>query len=60
MNARELLAAGALGQRTRRLRAGLSALGVAIGISAIVAGLGIPASSQANLLAQIDRSAPTC
>jgi len=54
MNARELLSIGAIGLRTRRLRAALSALGIAIGISAIVAGLGISASSQANLLAQID------
>ena len=54
MSARELLSVGALGLRTRRLRAALSALGIAIGISAIVAGLGISASSQANLLAQID------
>ena len=54
MNARELLSVGAIGLRTRRLRAALSALGIAIGISAIVAGLGISASSQANLLAQID------
>jgi putative ABC transport system permease protein len=54
MNARELLSIGAIGLRTRRLRAALSALGIAIGISAIVAGLGISASSQANLLDQID------
>jgi putative ABC transport system permease protein len=54
MNARELLSVGAIGLRTRRLRAALSALGIAIGISAIVAGLGISASSQTNLLHQID------
>jgi putative ABC transport system permease protein len=54
MRARELLSIGTLGLRTRRLRAALSALGIAIGISAIVAGLGISSSSQANLLAQID------
>src|SRR6516165_6592496 len=54
MNARELLSVGAIGLRSRRLRAALSALGIAIGISAIVAGLGISASSQADLLAQID------
>ena len=54
MNARELLSVGAIGLRSRRLRAALSALGIAIGISAIVAGLGISASSQASLLAQID------
>jgi putative ABC transport system permease protein len=54
MNARELLSVGTIGLRTRRLRAALSALGSAIGISAIAAGLGISAPSQANLLAQID------
>jgi putative ABC transport system permease protein len=54
MNARELFSVGVIGLRTRRLRAALSALGIAIGISAIVAGLGISASNQANLLAQID------
>ena len=41
--------------RTRRLRAALSALGIAIGVAAIVAVLGLSASSQAGLLAQIDR-----
>jgi putative ABC transport system permease protein len=41
--------------RTRRLRSGLSALGIAIGVAAIVAVLGLSASSQAGLLAEIDR-----
>src|SRR6516164_3830595 len=54
MTARELVSVGTIGLRARPLRAALSALGIAIGISAIVAGLGISASSQANLLAQID------
>jgi putative ABC transport system permease protein len=44
-----------IGVRTRRMRAGLSALGIAIGVAAIVAVLGLSASSQAGLLAQIDR-----
>jgi putative ABC transport system permease protein len=44
-----------VGLRTRRLRAGLSALGIAIGVAAIVAVLGLSASSQAGLLAEIDR-----
>jgi len=43
------------GLRTRRLRATLSALGIALGIGALVAVLGLSASSQAGLLAQIDR-----
>lgn len=44
-----------VGIRTRKLRAGLSALGIAIGVAAIVAVLGLSASSQAGLLAEIDR-----
>jgi putative ABC transport system permease protein len=43
------------GLRTRRLRAALSALGIAIGVAAMVAVLGLSASSQAGLLAEIDR-----
>src|SRR3981081_1405524 len=39
-----------VGLRTRKLRAGLSALGIAIGVAAIVAVLGLSASSQARLL----------
>jgi putative ABC transport system permease protein len=44
-----------VGLRTRKLRAGLSALGIAIGVAAIVAVLGLSSSSQAGLLAEIDR-----
>ena len=44
-----------VGLRTRPLRAALSALGIAIGTAAIVAVLGLSASSQAGLLAEIDR-----
>jgi putative ABC transport system permease protein len=51
----DLLPVGTVGLRARRLRAGLSALGIAIGIAAIVAVLGITRSSQAELLAQLDR-----
>jgi ABC-type lipoprotein release transport system permease subunit len=51
----DLLPVGTIGPRARPLRAALSALGVAIGIAAIVAVLGITRSSQADLLAQIDR-----
>jgi putative ABC transport system permease protein len=40
--------------RTRKLRAALSALGIAIGIGAMVAVVGVSASAQANLLAEID------
>ena len=42
-----------VGLRTRKLRAGLSALGIAIGVAAIVAVLGLSASSQAGLQAEI-------
>jgi putative ABC transport system permease protein len=51
----DLLPVGTVGLRARPLRAGLSALGIAVGIAAIVAVLGITRSSQAELLAQIDR-----
>ncbi len=44
-----------VGLRTRPLRAGLSALGVAVGVAAMVAVLGLSASSQAGLLSEIDR-----
>jgi putative ABC transport system permease protein len=43
------------GVRTRKLRAALSALGIAIGVAAIVAVLGLSSSSQAGLLAEIDQ-----
>ena len=52
---RELLGVALQGLRTRRLRAALSALGIAIGIGAMVAVVGVSASSQANLLATIDK-----
>src|SRR5450755_1374582 len=41
------------GLRARKLRTALSGLGIAIGIGAAVAVLGISASSKANLLAQL-------
>jgi putative ABC transport system permease protein len=43
-----------VGLRTRKLRAGLSALGIAIGVAAIVAVLGLSSSSEAGLLAEIN------
>jgi putative ABC transport system permease protein len=51
----DLARVASVGLRTRRLRAGLSALGIAIGVAAIVAVLGLSSSSQAGLLRQIDR-----
>jgi putative ABC transport system permease protein len=50
----ELFSVAVQGLRTRRLRASLSALGIAIGIGAMVAVVGVSASSQANLLSLID------
>jgi putative ABC transport system permease protein len=51
----DLARLASLGLRTRKLRAGLSALGIAIGVAAIVAVLGLSSSSEAGLLAEIDR-----
>ncbi len=50
---RDLGAVGLAGLRGRPLRATLSALGIAIGIAAMVAVLGISNASRAGLLAQI-------
>jgi putative ABC transport system permease protein len=54
LRARDVIGAGAVGLRTRRLRTALTALGIAIGIAALVAVLGISASSRADLLDQLD------
>jgi putative ABC transport system permease protein len=51
----DLARVASVGLRTRRMRAALSALGIAIGVAAIVAVLGLSSSSQAGLLAEIDR-----
>jgi putative ABC transport system permease protein len=51
---RDVLRVGAVGLRTRRVRAALSAVGIAIGIASMVAVLGISQSSKADLLAQLD------
>jgi putative ABC transport system permease protein len=51
----DLAGLASIGLRTRKLRAGLSALGIAIGVAAIVAVLGLAASSQAALLDEIAR-----
>jgi putative ABC transport system permease protein len=50
----DLARLAAVGLRTRKLRAALSALGIAIGVAAIIAVLGLSASSQAGLLAEIN------
>jgi putative ABC transport system permease protein len=51
----DLIRLAGVGVRTRKLRAALSALGIAIGVAAIVAVLGLSSSSSAGLLAEIDR-----
>jgi len=55
MRVGDLARVASVGLRTRPLRAGLSALGIAIGVAAIVAVLGLSSSSQAGLLSEIDR-----
>ena len=49
------LRVASVGLRARPLRAALSALGIAIGTAAIVGVLGLSSSSQAGLIAEIDR-----
>jgi len=53
LRAGDLAGLASVGLRTRKLRATLSALGIAIGVAAIVAVLGLAASSSAALLAEI-------
>jgi putative ABC transport system permease protein len=51
----DVVRVGSIGLRSRRLRATLSAVGIAIGIASTVAVLGISQSSKADLLAQLDK-----
>src|SRR5579863_8778778 len=51
----DLGALASVGLRTRKLRAALSALGISIGVAAIVAVLGLARSSQAGLLDEISK-----
>jgi putative ABC transport system permease protein len=51
----DLASLASIGLRTRKLRAGLSALGIGIGVAAVVAVLGLASSSQTALLAEIAR-----
>jgi putative ABC transport system permease protein len=53
LSRRDLLRVGSLGLRSRRLRALLSALGVSIGIAAIVGVVGISQSSKSGLLNEL-------
>lgn len=52
---RDLVAVGWHGLGMRRLRSLLTTVGIAIGIAAIVAVVGVSESSRANLLAELDR-----
>ncbi len=51
----DLIRAATIGIRTRKQRAALSALGITIGIAAMVAVLGLSQSSKWELLAQLER-----
>ena len=53
LHLRDIARLSAVGLRTRKLRAGLSALGIAIGVAAIVAVLGLSSSASAGLLSEI-------
>ncbi|MEZ5282339.1 MAG: ABC transporter permease [Acidimicrobiales bacterium] len=55
LNPVDVLRVGASGPRSRKLRTALSALGVSIGIAALIGVLGLSDSSRADLLDQIDR-----
>jgi len=54
LRAVDAVSTATLGIRTRKGRAVLTALGIAIGIAAILAVIGITSSSKAELIAQID------
>ena len=51
----DAIRAAGIGLRTRRLRSVLSALGIMIGIGAMVAVLGLSESSKSDLLSQLDQ-----
>ncbi|MBW2567570.1 MAG: ABC transporter permease, partial [Deltaproteobacteria bacterium] len=51
----DLARTATIGMRTRKQRVALSALGIMIGIAAMVAVLGLSQSSQAELLARLER-----
>ena len=51
----DLLRTATIGMRTRKQRSALSAVGIMIGIAALVAVLGLSQSSKSELLAQLER-----
>lgn len=55
MRFRDVAAEATVGPRSRAVRSALTAIGIALGIAAVVAVLGIAESSRADLLAQLDR-----
>ena len=55
LRGRDLISVGWHGLGMRRLRTMLTTVGIAIGIAAIVAVVGVSESSRANLLAELDR-----
>src|SRR3954469_925056 len=55
LSLRDVLRVGAAGLRARPMRVFLSALGIAIGIAAMIAVVGISTSSQAQLNATLNR-----
>ena len=55
MRRRDIVTTGAIGLRAKPVRSFLSALGIAIGIAAMVAVVGISTSSRADVLAELDR-----
>ncbi len=55
MHSADALRTASVGLQTRKLRAALSALGIMIGIAAMVGVLGLSESSKSDLLAQLDR-----
>jgi putative ABC transport system permease protein len=57
LSRRDLLRVGGVGLRSRRVRATLSALGISIGIAAIVGVLGISQSSKSGLLNELGQLA---
>ena len=55
LHAADVARTAAVGLRTRKLRAALSALGIMIGIAAMVGVLGLSESSKSDLLDQLDK-----
>src|SRR5690242_19142501 len=55
MNVRDVVPTASLGLRSKVSRSALTALGIAIGIGAMVSVVGISTSSRANVLAELDR-----